>query len=80
MSVCVCVCLCVLCVCVCVSVRVVCVCLRSRSGPGLGPSPGNFLDTAQDGESFHSFVSVQSGHPDKNILGLTRVPYDLRFS
>ena len=23
---------------------------------------------------------VQSGHRDKNMLGLTRVPYDLRFS
>ena len=24
-------------------------------------------------------TTVQSGHRDKNILGLTRVPYDLRF-
>ena len=24
-------------------------------------------------------MPLQSGHRDKNILGLTRVPYDLRF-
>ena len=34
----------------------------------------------QDGNECEQTMSLQSGHRDKNIPGLTRVPYDLRFS